>query len=327
MINNNVDILLIEKVLENIPHNIKPVDYLMDMLNLSRNAVYRRLRYEKSFSFSEIVKLSSLLGFSLDDLASSTDAELHSDYFPEKNSKITADSSIISLFDHFKILLTDFVDADNSQVIITANRLQILSIGAVEPLFRFLYYQLMYQLREISVNYPFAKVHVPESILSLNKKFSPFFRSVNNKDYIIDSNLYLNIARDVQYFYRMKLITESELLSIKEHLHTAIKHTETYMQMGLNDLPIKKSRFYLSGMEVTSNSLYSINERKEESNFWLHSTNPIHTTNKRVCHMHKVWIDSLMRSSTLISGINENVRFEFISKQFEFVDNMDKIMY
>jgi len=43
--------------------------------------------------------------------------------------------------------------------------------------------------------------------------------------------------------------------------------------------------------------------------------------------MHKLWIDSLMRSSTLISGVNENARFEFISKQLDFVDSMDKIMY
>lgn len=324
---NNVDILLVEKILKNIPRNMKPVEYLMDTLDMSRNAVYRRLRFEKSFSFHEVMKLSSLMGFSLDDIAFTVGDGLHSEPSQRHNSEITAENSIVALFDHFRTLLVNFVDAGNSQVILTANRLQILSIGAVEPLFRFLYYQLMYQLREIKVNCPFSEVQVPESILSLNKDFSSFFMSINNKDYIIDSNLYFNLVRDIQYFYQIKLISESELLYLKEHLHIAIKQTQAYMEMGVNDLPIKKSRFYLSGMEVTSNTLYSINEGKEESHFWLHSTNPISTANKRVCHMHKLWIDSLMRSSTLISGVNENARFGFISKQLDSVDNMDKIMY
>jgi len=324
---NSADTLLVEKILESIPRNIKPVEFLMDTLNISRNAVYRRLRHEKSFSFHEVMKLSSIMGFSLDDIAFAVGDGLYPGASQGHSNEIGAESSIIALFDQFKALLLDFVDANNTQVILTANRLQILSIGAVEPLFRFLYYQLKYQLREIAVNCPFSKVQVPESVFSLNKDFSSFFMSVNNKDYIIDSNLYFNIVRDIQYFYQRKLISESELIYLQEHLHIAIKQTQAYMEMGVNDLPIKKSRFYLSGMEVTSNTLYSINEGKEESHFWLHSTNPINTTNKHVCYMHKLWIDSLMRSSTLISGVNENARFEFISKQLDFVDNMDKIMY
>lgn len=285
---NNIDVLLVDKILENIPNNIKPVDYLMDLLGMGRNAVYRRLRYEKSFSLREIMRLSSKMGFSLDDIASDDSSGFNVGSSYKQDNKITAGSSIISLFGYFRELLTNFVNADNSQVIVTANRLQILSIGAVEPLFRFLYYQLMYQLREIPVNYPFVKVHVPESILSANKEFSKFFISVNNKDYIIDSNLYLNIVRDIQYFYQRNLISQSELVFLKEQLHTAIEQTQRYMQMGVNDFPIRKSKFYLSGMEVTSNTLYSINEGKEESNFWLYSTNPIHTTNKNVCHNHKI---------------------------------------
>lgn len=324
---NNEDVLLITKILENIPKNIKPVAFLMEVLGLSRNAVYRRLRHEKSFSFQEIVKLSSLLGFSLDNIVYNIDNDFDSDLYLKENCKMTAESSVVSLFEHVRRLLTNFVDADNSQVIITANRLHLISIGAVEPLFRFLYFQLMYQLREIPVNCPYSKVNVPEYIYALNKDFSKFFMSVNNKDYIIDSNLYLNIVRDIQYFFHRKLISENELLQLKENLHIAINQTKDYMQMGFNDLPLKKSKFYLSGMEVTSNTLYSIFEGKEESNFWLYSSNPISTTKKRICHTHKIWIDSLMRSSTLISGVNENVLFEFISKQSDFVDNMDKIMY
>lgn len=324
---NNLDVLLVEKILENIPNNIKPVEYLMEILDMSRNAVYRRLRYEKSFTFHEVMRLSSAMGFSLDDIALVQEGRSGQNLFPKHVTKMTAEDSITSLFEHFTMLLKNFVDTNSSQFIITANRLHFLSINDEEPLFRFLYYQLMYQLREIPVNCTLSQIKIPESVHILSKEFHKLFISISHKEYLIDSNLYLNIVKDIQYFYQRKLISEDELLSIKEDLHTAIVHTQAYMQMGVNDLPLKKSKFYLSGMEVTSNTVYSIYEGNEESDFWLYSANPIHTTNKRICHLHKVWIDSLMRSSTLISGVNENVLFEYIAKQLSFVDNMDKIMY
>ncbi len=324
---NNAIKLLIEKILENIPSHIKPVDYLMEVLGMSRNAVYRRLKHEKSFSFNEIVKLSSLLGFSLDEIVSTTEDIWNNGSSSKLCAKMTTENSVTSLFEHFSIILKRFENAHSSQFIITADRLHFLSINDEEPLFRFLYYELMHQLREIPVNYPFSQITIPETVHQLSKEFHKRFISISHKEYIIDSNLYLNIVRDIQYFYKKGLISEKELLNIKENLRTAIKHTQMYMQMGINDLPLKKSKFYLSGMEVTSNTVYTNHNGNEESNFWLYAANPFDTNNKRICHIHKLWIDSLMRSSTLISGINENVLFEFISKQLDIVDHMDKIMY
>lgn len=327
MKNSIIDVLLVEKILENIPKNIKAVDYLMDVLGMSRNAVYRRLRYEKSFSLEEIIKLSSTMGFSLDDVVSVTYSGSQVDSYYKQDGKITASSSITSLFKHFGVLLNNSKQNNDYQFIITENRLNFLSVNEVQPLFHFLYYQLMFQLREIPVNCPFSQVKVPESISALGKEFYTIFMSVSNKEYIIDSHLYLNIVRDIQYFYKRNLITENELQTLKEYLRLAIKHTQSYMQMGFYDLPLKKNKFYLSGIDITSNTTYAIHKGKEESNFWLFSANPIHTTNKHICHIHKIWIDSLMRNSTLISGVNENILFEFISKQLDVVDNMDKIMY
>ncbi|MDH6305420.1 hypothetical protein M2459_001873 [Parabacteroides sp. PF5-5] len=327
MKNNAIDMLLIERILEYIPYNIKPVDYLMDILSLNRNSVYRRLRYEKSFSFHEIMKLSSAMGFSLDDIASAVNSDFRSGLHNNQANKITAESSTVSLFAHFKALLSNFIPTNDSLFIITSNRLQFLFIKEEVPLFRFLYYQLMYQLREIPVNHPFSQTTIPETVRASSREFNTLFMSKNGKEYIIDPNICLNIVRDIQYFYQRKLITEKELLHLKESLHATIKYTQTYMQAGFNDSPFKKSKFYLSGMEVTSNTIYSVYEGKEESNVWLYSANPIHITNKEICNIHKQWIDSLMRNSTLISGASENILLDFISKQLEFVDNMDKIMY
>lgn len=324
---NNIDTLLVAKILENIPHNIKPTDYLMEVLGLSRNAVYRRLRYEKNFSFDEIIKLASLIGFSLDSIVSEANDRLHPDPPQQQEMNANAEQTVISLFEHFGMLLSKMDNPHNSQFIMTINRLQFLSSVEEEPLLRFLYYQLMYQLREIPVNYPFSDVILPEAILEKGKEFHKLFVSVSHKEYIIDSRLYQNIAKDIQYFYQRKLISESELMSLKEYLHNTLMRTQISMQTELNEIPFKKSKTYLSAMEVTSNTVYSIYDGNEESNFWLYSAIPIGSSKKHVCNIHKLWLDSLMRSATLISGVNEELLLDFISKQLSFVDSIDKIMY
>ena len=62
----NLNSVLIAIVLDKIPTTIKPVSYLMELLNLSRESAYRRLRGEISFSFEETAKLSTALDFSVD---------------------------------------------------------------------------------------------------------------------------------------------------------------------------------------------------------------------------------------------------------------------
>lgn len=46
---------LISRILISIPDNINPVLYLMDLLDLSRESAYRRIRGEIPFTFWEIL--------------------------------------------------------------------------------------------------------------------------------------------------------------------------------------------------------------------------------------------------------------------------------
>ena len=66
--NNNLNKSVLDKILNCIPENIKPVNYLMDILDLGKESAYRRLRGEKALSLEEIHKLSLELRISLDEI-------------------------------------------------------------------------------------------------------------------------------------------------------------------------------------------------------------------------------------------------------------------
>jgi hypothetical protein len=61
--------LLTTKNIAAIPKSIKPRDYLMKKLSISKESAYRRMRNKVPFTFEEVVTISLDLGFSLDEIA------------------------------------------------------------------------------------------------------------------------------------------------------------------------------------------------------------------------------------------------------------------
>ena len=66
----NLNKIVLTKILDIMPENLKPVTLLMDVLDIGKESAYRRLRGEKPFSMEEIYKLSLVLNFSLDEIIS-----------------------------------------------------------------------------------------------------------------------------------------------------------------------------------------------------------------------------------------------------------------
>ena len=66
----NLNKIVLTKILDIMPENLKPVTLLMEVLDIGKESAYRRLRGEKPFSMEEIYKLSLVLNFSLDEIIS-----------------------------------------------------------------------------------------------------------------------------------------------------------------------------------------------------------------------------------------------------------------
>ena len=64
----NLNKIVLTKILDIMPENLKPVTLLMEVLDIGKESAYRRLRGEKPFSMEEIYKLSLVLNFSLDEI-------------------------------------------------------------------------------------------------------------------------------------------------------------------------------------------------------------------------------------------------------------------
>ena len=88
----NLNKIVLTKILDIMPENLKPVTLLMEVLDIGKESAYRRLRGEKPFSMEEIYKLSLVLNFSLDEIEKLA-ARLGIDFYDKELINLASEES------------------------------------------------------------------------------------------------------------------------------------------------------------------------------------------------------------------------------------------
>jgi len=320
----NPNKVLLDKILRHIPIHIKPVNYLMDILKLSKDSVYRRLKLEVSFTYEEAVVLAEDLNFSLNH----EDDSDNTGYIRLNIRKInTVPDAIQSFEDELKYISDRIIQLNNSkyaEIIITKNRAHILPVEYHETLFRFFYFKWLHLLNVVPMDYTFGETAVPSNIVEYAKN-QELIHNIENVTFIVDSNEFLNTIQEIQYFYRQGLIEAKDIQLLKADLIEKITYEPRRLLKNTSH-STKYVKCYLSDFNLSTNTMYTRDEYSEESLFWLYSIIPQHTACKEICSYHRMWIEDFKRYSTLITGSGGIVLSRYISEQMEHVKNMDKIM-
>jgi hypothetical protein len=308
---------LIADTLANIPKNIKPVVYLSNVLDMSRESAYRRLRGEIPFTLQEVVALAINLGFSLDI---ALEEEKQNNAFLDLSKKQPC------AFDFFTFMLKKY-EKYLEKISTVRNLESVTALNSILPpfcsisdnLFKFTYYKWLYQDSNASFNQLYANVILPGEILVLQKKIKEKLFHSGNNVFILDNSIFLNLMEDIRYFYHRKLINEAELLLFKKEVLLLIDKYDEITKTGIVGTDAKV-QFYLSSLRVNSNVSHDIYDDKMESHLWVFTIGLIAVQDITFNQMQKKWLNSLKRQSALITQSNEIMQVEFFSQQREYAE-------
>ncbi|MDR3338808.1 MAG: hypothetical protein LBT25_01720 [Candidatus Symbiothrix sp.] len=317
---NNFRKLIIEKLLERIPPHIKPIDYLMEVLDISKESMYRRLRGDISFTLEEMTKLSIELKFSLDELIE-TGKETHIFFnlssMPVENP---SDVFLIMLRQHYQCI-QDIINGENTESLITVNSIQPIFTVFFDNLFRFQYYRWMHQNQDASLKYHYSDIEVPKEIASLQQQLKSVSRKVTNLTFIFNSNIIENLIQEIHYYYKRRLIDEETFHVLKGEVSDFVDMVEEIARTGNLD-PGTKINLYLSLFNVETNSYYHKYDNKFASYFFLYSIESIVTADSRICAKHRKKLYSLKKYSSLITQSNEILQAKYFAQQRAYIENL-----
>lgn len=311
--------ILINEVLRNIPEHIKPANYLVELLEISLDSAYRRLRGDIAFTYSEAVRLAIDLNFSLDKLFGQSEDQ-HATFDISTNNIQNAEESVYTMFHKFFLLLQGKNKAKKSFTMLAVNHLLPIYTISFDHILRFFYYKWVHQQSDAGLNLSYSEVPISGRIKSICDEIHYYNIDTTNSIYrvIFDSNVYINFINEVLYYHKRKLLTDGEFFAIKDDLFKLIDYTEKISQ---KDVEKKTSLFlYLSSLEIGSNTGYTQYDDKVEAFFWVHPFYLFKTSHPTSCQIHKNWLDSLKKYSALISQSNEILLAEFFHKQRQYLE-------
>ncbi|NDV69452.1 helix-turn-helix domain-containing protein [Dysgonomonas sp. 25] len=310
---------IVNKIVAKIPSHLNPVDFLQEILGISKESVYRRLKGEIAFSLDDVIKLSSELSFSLDEIVlmdGEKEAKPVSVLFQFRSNKMfdpqKTFSQTLSAYVEGRKRLKKY---DDVEILVATNRLMILTSIYYDHIFKFYYYKWIHQTQQMPLNFSLSDVILPDNILSLQEQLKTSESLIDSTNtYILDYNFLKNTLHEIQYYYKRKLISEDEIVLLQNDLSQFIDTMEYMLKQ-----PVKKGNhipnIYLSTTQIDSTGLYCKFGAEETLDLWISFGSTIHSENTEICKTYRTWFNSLKKYSSLVTGCDEILQTKFIEEQ------------
>ncbi len=222
---NELNSKLIISIKEALPPQIKVATYLMDLLSIGREAVYRRIRGDVSFDLEELSVISKALSISIDDVLGKNDTTA---LF---SINMIQEESFFEQYCNSLIFYTDIFSRmkvyPSSQVQGANNELPFSFYLSYEKIAKFYLYKWVYQLQTSKPTVPFSEFYLPQRVIDLNKKYISESNSSCHTTSILSQNVLSSFLNTVKYFYKLNLLNNQDLEEIKNELLCMLERLES----------------------------------------------------------------------------------------------------
>lgn len=310
----------IELLKERIPEKGKLANDLTDYLGIEKEAIYRRLRGDVPFSFSEITKLSLKYAISLDSIAEGSNPSTRP-FNIQLCEFINPTEDNYAAIENFTTNIRSLVNDPNSESGCIATMIPVSLCVSYKPLFKFYVYKWYIQFRNTGFKLSFSDIQVDPKLDALNEEFVLAVKGSPNSVYIFDELFIFYLVKDIQYFEDINLLTRNEIELIKESLYLFLSDLERYAINGRFD-DGGKVFIYISNVHFENNLNYIDSRHLKLTMIKTFTLNEIYSVDEKICEGTKKWCLFLKRASTLISQSGELKRIEFFEKQRKMIDDL-----
>ncbi|GHS97650.1 hypothetical protein FACS189421_04820 [Bacteroidia bacterium] len=311
--------LLIDHLLDHIPKSIKASSFLMDLLGLGRESIYRRIRGEIPFTADEIIKIAAALHVSIDEVIDSNN---------KGQDKVSYDLSLIEPVAYPQIfqssleqIYTRLLSRRPKEMVLAVNSFHSAFLTGFDALFKFSYYQWLCQNSDVQTTQSFSGLPVSPELEKLKEQIHTGFQETDRTEMVLDANVFSNLIKEIEYFHQKKLINDEEKALLKEEMSGLVASCERMAKTGLagaNRLTLFLSVY----LPVTSNIGVMHWDDMCQSVFRLDTIPHLIISQPHICNLQQTGIDFLKRQSICITQSNEIMQSEFFEIQRQNVDSL-----
>jgi hypothetical protein len=296
---------------EEINPNVRPVDVLSDILDVSPDAAYRRLRGEKELTLSELVKICSFFNISMDTVLNH---HTNNVLFRYTHRGLSNTDNYEKRMDEMAELYEGMVKSPNREILTTAQDIPVFHFMSFPELALFKVYTWNQIGAEQSVSYDKFISTLDQTKLSNSyTRIMDAYRQIPSTE-VWTGNTIENILRLLDYHYDINCFENAEYPGlICRQLLQLIENIEQWTENESKEYKDKKVffRMYLSSMDLENNFVIMKKDGAAVASIKLYTINGIFTSNTEFCAETEKWIRNLISKSLHVSGASARERFKF----------------
>lgn len=309
----------VSKIKEVLPKNVGLADEIAELLNISNDSAYRRIRGETSFALEEVYLICNKYKISMDDVFSNRGDTVTFAY----TKLIAKADSFESYFNRLLGHLNAIYNADDRRIYYVAEETPIFYSFYSEKLAAF---KLFYWLRSVlnAPEYQSQKFDwncVPKSLIETAHNSYKIFQNVPTTE-VWTTETILTGLKQVRFYYDSGVIEKSHALDILADTRKMIERVQENAERGKKNAGDAEETFVLYHCEILlgTNCIFVQAGASKYSYISFNTVNSLSTQNSEFCEETEHWINSLVRKSLKISGAAEKHRSRFFNKIFKYID-------
>jgi hypothetical protein len=319
----NIQISFVEKIKEMIPQGLSLVSELSDLLGVSNDSAYRRIRGETSFTIEEVVKLCERYKISFDSFSNSTSGTVtfYYDLVTEN------EESFLKYLNNIHQGMQRIKGIPNAEIIYAAEDIPIFQLFNRPELAAF---KMFYWMKSV-VNIPaFEKKKVDlslvsDEIMNAGLEILKIYKKIPSVEIWSDKTL-SSILKQIDYYHESGTFqSKADALHICEELQSLLDDIQKQAEQSTKaDIAGFENNYLLYNCDIEmGNNCIHVKANNSSVVYLRHHTfNQLTTTNNVFCLESENWLKGLIKKSTLISGVSEKQRYQFFQKSSEAIEKL-----
>ena len=327
----NVDAqgLLFQKIRELLPPHTSLVDEIADILNISTDGVYRRLRGETPLRLDEAAELSRHFRISMDEVMQQTFQEaVVFNTSGLGNQQLDFEAYLQTLLEIF----TQIQQQGVTQGFYAAKDIPVFHLFQFPDLAMFKMYfwrKTMYRDPEMSKRYFELDIQDEQEARCLD-----LCRQIAEKYSLIPTNEIWTLetassfVKQISYYYESGMFrSKKDAIHVCEQVEQLFEHLKHEAEMGYKFMHghppnhrVENFRLYFNDLVLIDNTISIEYENHLQTFLSYNSLDYLHTTNENFSHQIQEWLKTLTKKSDLISTVSERLRNKFFLQIGDKID-------
>lgn len=320
---SNIQSAFFDRIRKTIPANVSLVDELAEILDVSRDSAYRRMRGETVLSLDEVKKLSLHFRISVDALITpASDGIALFQYQSVDNEKFNFTSWLKSIHENLS-LLKKYPDAE---LWYFAKDIPVFYYFNLPLLSAFkMFFWMSAVLRYDGFrNSRFGVKSVPRDLTTLGQKIFDQYTAIHRTEIWSEETLNVTL-RQIEFYHDCGFFDDRRIaIQLCDEYSGLLDNIRSWAEAGFKDQRESGFDLYKNDLLIADNTILFKMGTKRMVFLPYNTMNILSTVNETFCRQTDEYLQHLVTKSEKISTTGEKQRNAFFNQMHEKIDSVKK---